>query len=77
MGMTNKVFDGLKYTALFALPAIATLIGALTPIWDIPRGADIVLTITAVNAALGAMLGLSTKTHGRHAADNQEEEKVS
>lgn len=74
--MTNKVFDVLKYTALFALPSVATLVGALTPIWDIPRGADIVLTITAINAALGGMLGLSTKANGKHAAYIPEE-KVS
>lgn len=71
--MTNKVFDSLKYTALFVLPAVATLIGALTPVWDIPRGADVVLTITAVNAALGVMLGITTQSHSRHSINQKDQ----
>ena len=58
--MSNKVYDVLKFIAQIVLPAVATLYFALASIWGLPYGEQIVGTITAVDAFLGALLGIST-----------------
>lgn len=58
--MSNKVYDILKYIAQIVLPALATLYFALAQIWGLPYGEQIVGTITAVDAFLGAILRIST-----------------
>lgn len=58
--MNNKTYDILKYIALIVLPAIGTLYFALAQIWGLPYGEEIVGTITAVDAFLGAILQIST-----------------
>lgn len=58
--MTNKCYDILKFIAQILLPAIGTLYFALAEIWGMPYASEIVGTITAVDAFLGAMLGIST-----------------
>ena len=60
MKMSNKVYDVLKYIAQIVLPALGTLYFALSKIWQFPYGAEIVGTITAVDAFLGALLKIST-----------------
>ena len=58
--MSNKVYDVLKYIALIVLPAIGTLYFALSGIWGLPYGEQVVGTITAIDTFLGALLRLST-----------------
>lgn len=58
--MSNKVYDILKYIAQIVLPALATLYFAIAQIWGLPYGEQIVGTITAVDAFLGAILRIST-----------------
>lgn len=58
--MKNRTYDILKYIALIVLPAIGTLYFALAQIWGLPYGEEIVGTITAVDAFLGAILQIST-----------------
>ena len=58
--MSNEVYDILKYFAQIVLPACGTLYFALAKIWGLPYGAEIVGTITAVVAFLGALLKIST-----------------
>lgn len=60
MILNNKVYDILKYIAQIVLPAIATLYFALSSIWGLPYGEQIVGTITAVDCFLGALLGISS-----------------
>lgn len=68
MLLTNKQYDILRYITQIVLPALGTLYFALSSIWGLPYGEQIVGTITAVDAFLGALLGLSTaqykKTNG-------------
>lgn len=59
MKMTNKVYDVLKWIAMYLLPAIGTLYFALAGIWSLPYGEQIVGTITAVDTFLGVLLGIS------------------
>jgi hypothetical protein len=58
--MTNKVYDVLKFIAQIVLPALGTLYFALSSIWGLPYGEEIVGTITAIDAFLGALLGISS-----------------
>lgn len=61
--MNNKVYDILKWIAQIVLPAIATLYFAIASIWGLPYAEQIVGTITAIDAFLGALLGISTLTY--------------
>lgn len=63
MRMKNEVYDVLKYVALVILPALGTLYFALSGIWGLPYGEQIVGTITAVDAFLGAALKLSSDSY--------------
>lgn len=65
MKMSNKVYDVLKYVAQIVLPALGTLYFALASIWGFPYGEQIVGTITAVDAFLGAILKLSTNAYNK------------
>lgn len=63
--MSNKVYDILKWVALLFLPALGTLYFALSTIWGLPYGEEVVGTITAVDAFLGAILGISTASYNK------------
>lgn len=63
--MSNKLYDLLKWIAQIVLPAIATLYFALATIWNLPYGEQIVGTITAIDAFLGAILGVSTISYNK------------
>lgn len=66
--MSNKVYDILKWVAQIILPAIGTLYFALASIWGLPYAEQIVGTITAVDAFLGAVLGVSTSMYNKNTA---------
>lgn len=61
--LPNKVYDVLKWIALIALPALATLWLALGQIWGFPYVNEIGATIIAIDTFLGALLGVSTITY--------------
>ena len=63
MKLSNKAYDILKYIALIFLPALGTLYFALAKIWGFPYAAEIVGTISAVDAFLGALLQISTNKY--------------
>ena len=63
--MSNKVYDVLKWIALFLLPAIGTLYFALAGIWGFPYGEQVVGTITAIDTFLGVVLGISTARYNK------------
>ena len=65
MKMSNKVYDILKFVAQILLPALGTLYFALAQIWHFPYAEEIVGTITAVDAFLGALLGISTAQYNK------------
>lgn len=68
--MSNKLYDILKYVAQIVLPAIGTLYFALASIWGLPYGEQIVGTITAIDAFLGALLGISTYCYNKKGEAN-------
>ena len=63
--MSNKVYDALKWIAMYLLPALGTLYFALAGIWGLPYGEQIVGTITAVDTFLGVILGISTSQYNK------------
>lgn len=63
--MSNKVYDVLKWIAMYLLPAFGTLYFALASIWGLPYGEQIVGTITAVDTFLGVILGISTVQYNK------------
>lgn len=65
MKMSNKAYDILKWIAQILLPALGTLYFALSQIWGLPYGEEIVGTIVAVDTFLGALLGISTEKYKR------------
>ena len=63
--MKNKTYDILKKIALVVLPALGTLYFAISGIWGLPYGEQIVGTITAIDAFLGALLGISSVQYNK------------
>lgn len=66
--MSNSTYDVLKYIAQVVLPALGTLYFALSGIWGLPYGEEIVGTISAVDAFLGVLLKISSDKYysGKH-----------
>lgn len=69
--MSNKTYDVLKWIALVVLPALATLYFALAGIWGFPYGEEVVGTITAIDAFLGAILGISSINYSKKEGDKK------
>lgn len=65
MKLSNRVYDFLKWIAMYLLPALGTLYFALGSIWGLPYGEQIVGTITAVDTFLGVLLGISTANYNK------------
>ena len=63
--MKNSTYDILKYVAQIVLPALGALYFALSQIWGLPYGEEIVGTITALDCFLGAILGISTMAYNK------------
>lgn len=68
--MSNRMYDVLKWIAMYLLPALGTLYFALAGIWGLPYGEQIVGTITAADTFLGVILGIS-KTQYEKRADGK------
>ena len=61
--MSDKVYNTLKWIAMYLLPALGTLYFALASIWGLPYGEQIVGTITAIDTFLGVILGISNSQY--------------
>jgi len=65
MRMDNNTYNILKWIAQLGLPAVGALYFALSSIWGLPYGEQIVGTITAIDAFLGIVLGVSTAAYNK------------
>lgn len=65
MIFSNRVYDVLKWIAQILLPALATLYFALAAALNIPYGEEVVAAITAIDAFLGVILGISTAQYNK------------
>lgn len=63
MKLDSYVYDMLKWVAQILLPAIGTLYFALASIWGLPYAEEIVGTLTAIDAFLGVILGISSNKY--------------
>ena len=70
--MKNKTYDILKYVAQIVLPALGTLYFALSQIWGLPYGEQIVGTITAIDAFLGAILKISSIQYNKEKGEEND-----
>lgn len=75
MKLNNDTYNILKWVALIALPALATLVITVAKIWGLPYGVEIGATITAIDAFLGALLGISTANYNKALKQAQNAEK--
>ena len=63
--MNNKTYDVLKWIAQYLLPASGTLYFALSSIWGLPHGEQVVGTIAALTTFLGVILGVSSAQYDK------------
>lgn len=63
--MSNKVYNVLKWVAMIALPALATLYLGLSQIWGLPYGEEVSATITLIDTFLGTVLMISTNQYNK------------
>ena len=70
MKLSNKMYDVMKWLVIIVLPATATLYAALANVWAWPYPDEVVTTITAVDAFLGAVLCISTATYNKEVGGN-------
>lgn len=57
--LPEKAYLILKWTGLVLMPALAALIGAIGPAWELPHVDGIVLTINALGTFVGTIIGVS------------------
>ena len=74
MKFSNKLYDVLKWIAMYFLPALGTLYFALSGIWGFPYGEEIVGTITAVDTFIGVLLGISTYNYRKDGENGSDSE---
>ena len=60
MKLKNEVYEILCYITKYVLPALGTLYFALSQIWGLPYGEQVVGSIAAVGTFLSVILGLSS-----------------
>ena len=72
--MQNKTYDKLKTQVMITLPALATLYFALSQIWSLPFGPQVVATITAITTFLGVVLRVEGKKYAAKEEDIPEDE---
>lgn len=69
MKLNNKVYDVLKWIALVFLPAFAVFYGAVGPVWNWFEPDKTVFTVTAFDAFLGTLIGVSTIAYNKAKKD--------
>lgn len=72
VNLSNKFYDILKFVTLYVLPGLASLYFGLAGIWGLPYPQEVVGTIMAVDAFLGALLGLVVYQYNRSTAKRSE-----
>ena len=73
--LSNETYDFLKFLVTKALPALGTLYFALTKIWGLPYGIEVVGTISAISLFLGTLIGVSTASYNEELFLKEEEKK--
>lgn len=61
--MSNDTYDKTKFVALIVLPAVAALYFAISQIWGLPYGEEVVGTLVALDTFLGVILRISSASY--------------
>lgn len=69
MLLPNKVYDALKWIAIIFMPAAIVLWTELGNVWGWPYVTEIAATLAAIEAFMGATLGVSTATYNKQRND--------
>lgn len=72
--MNDKIYNILKWLALIALPALSTLIFAISNIWSFDA-TPFIGTIAAIATFLGSLIGVSTYQYNKNkSSENKAQE---
>lgn len=63
--MNNKVYDVLKWIALIALDAVGVFYKAISAIWGLPFGDEVLATCSAMSLLIGALIGVSAAQYNK------------
>lgn len=64
--MSNKLYDVLKWIALIALDAVGVFYKAVSAIWGLPYGDEVLATCTALSVLIGTLVGVSSAQYKRN-----------
>ena len=77
MRISNEWYDRLKFLCTVFLPALGTLIFAISKIWGFPPYAEnIVGTLSAIAVFIGAIIGISSNAYYSQHEGGEESEGV-
>ena len=65
MNMSNKMYDVLKWIALIALDAVGVFYKALSAIWGLPFGDEVLATCSALSLLIGTLIGVSAVQYNK------------
>ena len=60
MKLSNKVYDVLKWVCMVALNGIGSCYRALSGVWGLPFGEEVMQTCSIISVLIGALIGIST-----------------
>ena len=69
----NRVYDVLKWVGLIACPALAVFVQTVGPAWGLESVGAIVLTLNALGALIGVLIGASALKGGQPKGEHDEE----
>lgn len=64
--MSNKVYDVLKWIALIALDAVGVFYKAVSAIWGLAYGDQVLATCTALSVLIGTLVGVSSAQYKKN-----------
>lgn len=72
-GMTDKVYNILKWIVQYILPALNTLILTLGSIWGWDATVPIAATVAAFDVFLGVIMGISASQYQKNLMNDQKD----
>lgn len=72
MKLSNKVYDVLVYITRYVLPGLGTLYFALSQIWGLPYGEQVVGSLAAISSFLAVILGISSYSYNKGVESNDQ-----
>lgn len=70
--MSDKTYDTLKFIALLVTPII-TFAASVINTWGIPHGTEIVATLAALDALIGAIVAIAKAVYDKKEKKNDKD----